>query len=289
MAPKRRSKILKLLPSRVRKILPSGAASRNSDDKSSVANPFPFLQLPAEVRIQIYEQLSPISKPKSKEFLVITRGHSRRDPELVTCTTKGCSEEDDSRCYPEILCLNRQIYHEAMPLWYGVDKLHFWIISPASPASRFHKKKNLPRHLPDFLRFMTSLRIDIFTEDDDTSLALKSRRPKMSKFLIEFGDRLAEHGTLKELHIRFSLRTPISLPPSAAPSHVLRSLLEPYLVPFRGISGPLNLTTSIDVREAHESIQINHGGRIYASVEEDARAYLDTFESEMRQTTKSIH
>ncbi|KAF7891034.1 uncharacterized protein EAF02_001359 [Botrytis sinoallii] len=286
MAPKRRSKILKLLPSRARKIITSRAASKNSDDKSSVANPFPFLQLPAEVRIQIYKQLGPISKPNSKKFLVITRGHLRRDPELVTYTTKRCSEEDESRCYPEILCLNRQIYHEAMPLWYGADKLHFWLISP---ASRFHKKTSLPRHLPDFLRFMTSLRIDIFTEDDDTSLALKSRRPKMSKFLTEFGNRLAEHGNLKELHIRFSLRTPIPLPPSAVPSLVLGSLLEPYLEPFRGTSGLLNLTTSIDVREAHESNQINCGGRIYSSVEEDARAYLDTFESEMLQTTKSIH
>ncbi|TGO33234.1 hypothetical protein BHYA_0258g00010 [Botrytis hyacinthi] len=289
MAPSRRTKILKLLPSRVRKIFTSGAASKISDDKSSVDNPFPFLQLPAELRIQIYKQLSPKSKPNYKNFIGITEGHLRRDSELERYVTERCSKEDDSRCYPEILRLNRQIYHEAMPLWYGVDELHLWLINP---ASEFHKETILSCDLPYFLRFMTSLRIDIFTEDDDVSLALKSERPQMSTFLAEFGNRLAEHGNLKQLHVRFSLRTPMRLPPSAAPSHLLGSLLESYLEPFRGISGLLNLKTSIDVRPdpfAHEINQIDLGTRIYSSVEEDARAYLDTFESEMLQTTKSIH
>ncbi|KAK6601974.1 hypothetical protein H4I95_07076 [Botrytis cinerea] len=171
MAPSLRSKILKSLPSRVRKMFTSRAALKNADDKSPVFNPFPFLQLPAELRIQIYEELAPKSESKSRNVLRVTRTHLRKDPERGKYAIERCLTNDASRHYPEILRLNRLIYHEAMPLWYGIDNLQIWIISP---VIEFNIKTTLPSNLPYFLRFITSLRIDIFVENDDISSALKS-------------------------------------------------------------------------------------------------------------------
>ncbi|ATZ56665.1 hypothetical protein BCIN_13g04990 [Botrytis cinerea B05.10] len=290
MAPSLRSKILKSLPLRARKMFTSRAALKNADDKSPVSNPFPFLQLPAELRIQIYEELAPKSESKSRNVLRVTRTHLRKDPERGKYAIERCLTNDASRHYPEILRLNRLIYHEAMPLWYGIDKLQIWIISP---VIEFNIKTTLPSNLPYFLRFITSLRIDIFVENDDISSALKSGGPQTPRFWTKFGNRLAEHGTLTHLHLRFSLRTPIRLPLSTFPSHFLDILLDSYVEPFRGISGLLNLKTQIDVRHnpfyQGERNEISLGTRVYSSVEEDARAYLDTFESEMLQVTKSIH
>ncbi|TGO11229.1 hypothetical protein BTUL_0114g00060 [Botrytis tulipae] len=119
------SKILKLLPSWVRNLFTFGFASRDlvdaqevtnvatndSDENSLVANQSPFLRLPLELRMKIYKELSPDLSFKPKIYL------------RLNCGTSGKSvlvkhfREDGRPCYSAILRLNRQLYHEAIPLW----------------------------------------------------------------------------------------------------------------------------------------------------------------------------
>ncbi|TGO67880.1 hypothetical protein BOTNAR_0034g00400 [Botryotinia narcissicola] len=119
------SKILKLLPSWVRNFFTSESASRDlvdtqevtnvatndSDENSLVANQSPFLRLPLELRMIIYKELSPDLSFKPKIYLRLNRGPS------VKCVPVKRFREDGRPCYSAILRLNRQLYHEAIPLW----------------------------------------------------------------------------------------------------------------------------------------------------------------------------
>ncbi|TGO52433.1 hypothetical protein BCON_0141g00040 [Botryotinia convoluta] len=125
------STILKLLPSWVMRLFTFGTASKDlvdtqevtnfetydSDENPPVVNQSSFLRLPLELRNRIYKELCPDLGSNPKIFLLLNRGPVERHTEKAKEAIVKRFRKDGRRCYPEILRLNRQFHHEAIPLW----------------------------------------------------------------------------------------------------------------------------------------------------------------------------
>ncbi|KAJ8063355.1 hypothetical protein OCU04_008583 [Sclerotinia nivalis] len=259
----------------------------NPNDTLPVTNQSPFLRLPPELRILIYNELIPNEYIRSNFSSHITPGRLRNRTHFATWETFspwGLLRKDGDYCYPEILRLNWQIYYEVIPLWYGTGRFHLWI---SNVVNFLDQTTLLSGSVPHVLKFVTSLRVFIYVRGVNVVSTSTSSRQNNHEFLTGLGDYLAKSGTLKQLRIELSIHMPTWLSALEGSSEDLSSLLESTLCPFRDISGLSKMTTTIRF-----PINTNHRYRgdlmnNYRLVaKKRARVYLDAFELDMLQTTK---
>ncbi|KAH6854337.1 hypothetical protein B0I37DRAFT_388407 [Chaetomium sp. MPI-CAGE-AT-0009] len=94
-------------------------------------NPPTFLTLPAELRLEIYTYLLVLPPPPPRETLQVTYRCSYAASPLGSSLTKTNGKPT---LYPQILRVNSQIYHEALPVLYSQNT--FSAHPVASPRTR---------------------------------------------------------------------------------------------------------------------------------------------------------
>jgi hypothetical protein len=113
---------------------------RESLEPTSCSLPFPFLDLPTELRLEIYKHLIPDNCVEAQNIQKRTFRH------------------DQQPCYPAILRTNRQIYQEVICMWYGTARFHM-VINPRHVVFLRRTINLQDAKLPSMFPFVRSLSI----------------------------------------------------------------------------------------------------------------------------------
>ncbi|KAH7348331.1 hypothetical protein BKA65DRAFT_258576 [Rhexocercosporidium sp. MPI-PUGE-AT-0058] len=189
--------------------------------------PLPFLELPCEVRIMIYKDLAPNTKP------------------IKWC---GAPQRHDGPCYTDILSVCRLIYKEALDIFYN-NHVYFEIDISNNGIYFLGQRRLLNAPLPPPFRFPRSICARIQLE----------WRPARQK---DFRNRIAEifpvHSRLQNLQIYFHATNPAYIGRVATPEIVLAAL-DKTLSPLQSITKAMGPRFCITFEKHVNQGQLNLG------------------------------
>jgi len=231
---------------------------------------FPFLRLPPEIRNQIYALLAP-------DLGCITPWIARI---IKAKPLRYSFRKDDEKCGPSILRLNRQIYTEALPIWYGTT---WYSLEVTKSGFKFLLADTGPycTNIPLTIQAVKFLDVAINLLPLKELESCKSR--KLLKPVISLAKFLARGDcAVRKLHLRLQASEEVMAMAKSGKGAV-RKALTLNLKPLRRLRG---------VAEVEAGVEEFHDGGRNKKVEDlskkvkmqymaASRIFLDIFELEM--------
>ncbi|KAG4439142.1 hypothetical protein IFR05_005379 [Cadophora sp. M221] len=196
---------------------PRTSAFNFSDTPVQSSTPFPFLELPCEVRIMIYKYLGPSTKPN-----------------------KWCEapQRHDGPCYPEILSVSRFVHREAIDVFYNTT-VYFEIDISNNGIFFLGQRYLLDAPLPPTVRLAQSMCIRI---------QLEWRPVRQGDFKNRVAEIFPSTSRLQNLQVYFQATSPAYIGREATPEIVIAAL-DDTLSPLQHIAKQLSPSFCINFED----------------------------------------
>ena len=198
--------------------------------------PFPFLELPREIRIMVYRYLAPNTKPDQ------------------WC---GKPQRHDGPCYPEILSLCHYVRNEALDIFYSAS-VYFEIDISNNGIFFLGNRHLLTAPLPPTIRLAQSM---------CARIQLEWRTARQQDFKSRIGEIFPADSRLRNLQVYFQATSPAYIG-RAATSEVVISALESTLFPLQVVTKNLGPKFYINFEKEVYQGRFNLGVNLNQTVRE---------------------